>query len=221
MPYLTTWPGLTLPDMPLSILVTIRTKMGRHYLVHLEFERFRDELTNFAAELAPQLIVRDDEGATKFVPVTAKMRQHTTMHTVSHLPFPPPPSSNVLSKVAFSPQPAQCRSLAPFIRPPSASFVPTDGSEVLRLLVNGESILMDENRAKEIVSKEDVEIVVDLGMGSETSKINCTATTAFNAVDEDTGVAQLETHQTSRVLLNFLPISSHIADTSIRHSRKR
>jgi glutamate N-acetyltransferase/amino-acid N-acetyltransferase len=38
-----------------------------------EFTKFRDELTSFAAELA-QLIVRDGEGATKFVKVTVSVR---------------------------------------------------------------------------------------------------------------------------------------------------
>lgn len=38
-----------------------------------EFKVFRDELTSFAAELA-QLVVRDGEGATKFVTITVKVR---------------------------------------------------------------------------------------------------------------------------------------------------
>ena len=38
-----------------------------------EYEQFRDELTDFAAELA-QLIVRDGEGAEKFVKVTVNVR---------------------------------------------------------------------------------------------------------------------------------------------------
>lgn len=38
-----------------------------------EYEKFRDELTSFAAELA-QLVVRDGEGAEKFVRVTVEVR---------------------------------------------------------------------------------------------------------------------------------------------------
>lgn len=40
-----------------------------------EYEQFRDELTDFAAELA-QLIVRDGEGAEKFVRVTVNVRRN-------------------------------------------------------------------------------------------------------------------------------------------------
>lgn len=41
-----------------------------------EFVVFRDELTSFAEELA-QLVVRDGEGATKFVTITVKVRAET------------------------------------------------------------------------------------------------------------------------------------------------
>ena len=50
------------------------------------------------------------------------------------------------------------------------SFIPTDGSTPLRLLVNGEPEKVDEVRAKEIVSGDDVEIKVELGLGSESAK---------------------------------------------------
>jgi glutamate N-acetyltransferase/amino-acid N-acetyltransferase len=52
----------------------------------------------------------------------------------------------------------------------SVSFVPTDRSPVLPLLVNGEPEQVDEVRAKEILSAEDLEIRVDLGLGSESAK---------------------------------------------------
>jgi glutamate N-acetyltransferase / amino-acid N-acetyltransferase len=39
----------------------------------VEFRKFRDELTSFAADLA-QLVVRDGEGATKFVTVNVRVR---------------------------------------------------------------------------------------------------------------------------------------------------
>jgi len=45
----------------------------------------------------------------------------------------------------------------------SVSFVPSDGSEPLKLLVNGEPEQVDEVRAKEILEKEDLEIKVSLG----------------------------------------------------------
>jgi ArgJ family len=52
----------------------------------------------------------------------------------------------------------------------NVSFVPTDRSPVLPLLVNGEPEQVDEVRAKEILSAEDLEIRVDLGLGSESAK---------------------------------------------------
>jgi N-acetylglutamate synthase/N-acetylornithine aminotransferase len=52
----------------------------------------------------------------------------------------------------------------------SVSFVPTDGSPVLPLLVNGEPEQVDEVRAKEILSAEDLEVRVDLQLGSVSAK---------------------------------------------------
>jgi glutamate N-acetyltransferase / amino-acid N-acetyltransferase len=52
----------------------------------------------------------------------------------------------------------------------NVSFVPTDRSPILPLLVNGEPEQVDEVRAKEILSAEDLEIRVDLGLGSESAK---------------------------------------------------
>jgi glutamate N-acetyltransferase/amino-acid N-acetyltransferase len=52
----------------------------------------------------------------------------------------------------------------------SVSFIPVDGSPVLPLLVNGEPENVDEVRAKEILSAEDLEVRVELGLGSESAK---------------------------------------------------
>lgn len=49
------------------------------------------------------------------------------------------------------------------------SFIPQDGSQVLQTLVNGEPVPVDEARAKVILDMEDVEIEVDLQMGSESA----------------------------------------------------
>ena len=49
----------------------------------------------------------------------------------------------------------------------SVSFIPTDGSAELKLLVNGEPEEVDEARASEILSLEDLEILVRLGTGNE------------------------------------------------------
>ena len=49
----------------------------------------------------------------------------------------------------------------------NVSFVPADGTAPLPLLVKGEPEKVDEARALEIISQEDVEIRVELGLGSE------------------------------------------------------
>ena len=52
----------------------------------------------------------------------------------------------------------------------SVSFVPSDNSPALPVLVNGEPENVDEVRAKEILEKEAFEVLVDLGMGSEEAR---------------------------------------------------
>ncbi len=49
----------------------------------------------------------------------------------------------------------------------SVSFIPSDGSPELKLLLNGEPEVVNEVRAAEVLAREDVEIVVRLGGGSE------------------------------------------------------
>ena len=49
----------------------------------------------------------------------------------------------------------------------SVSFVPTDGSAPLQLVVNGEPEAVDEMRAAQILAQEDLEILVDLGGGGD------------------------------------------------------
>lgn len=45
----------------------------------------------------------------------------------------------------------------------SVSFIPSDHSSPLPVLVNGEPENVNENRAKEILEKEEFEVLVDLG----------------------------------------------------------
>jgi glutamate N-acetyltransferase / amino-acid N-acetyltransferase len=51
----------------------------------------------------------------------------------------------------------------------SVSFIPADGSEELRLLVNGEPERVDEERASVILAMEDLEIRVRLNLGKESA----------------------------------------------------
>lgn len=52
----------------------------------------------------------------------------------------------------------------------SVSFIPADKSPALPLLVNGEPEKIDEGRAKTILMQTDLDIHVDLGLGSESAK---------------------------------------------------
>lgn len=49
----------------------------------------------------------------------------------------------------------------------NVSFIPTDGTAELKLLVNGEPEQVDEARAAEILELEDLEILVRLGTGDK------------------------------------------------------
>ena len=52
----------------------------------------------------------------------------------------------------------------------SVSFLPSDGSAPLPVLVNGEPQKVDEDRAKIILQEEEFEVEVKLGMGNESAK---------------------------------------------------
>ncbi|KAG8966804.1 hypothetical protein FRC03_011327 [Tulasnella sp. 419] len=139
-----------------------------------EFRIFRNELTSFAVDLA-KLVVRDGEGATKFVTVTVQGAPtfedaHKIASTVS---------TSSLVKCALYGEDANwgrilcavgyTTSLSRPIDPTkiSLSFIPSDGSEPLKLLTQGEPEIVDEVRAKVILEREELEIKVELGLGSE------------------------------------------------------
>jgi glutamate N-acetyltransferase/amino-acid N-acetyltransferase len=138
------------------------------------FARFTDELTSFATELA-QLIVRDGEGATKFVKVgvVGSPTFEGARHIASTI------SRSSLVKTALNGEDANWGRIlcaVGYSNPPgfsidptrvSVSFIPTDGSAALPLLVKGEPEKVDEARASEILAMEDLEILVDLGLGDE------------------------------------------------------
>ncbi|PSR76295.1 hypothetical protein PHLCEN_2v8527 [Hermanssonia centrifuga] len=136
------------------------------------YEVFKEELTSFAADLA-QLVVRDGEGATKFVTVSV---QGATNYEDAHK-IASRISTSALVKTALYGEDANWgRILAatgsiPLSAPldptkVSVSFVPCDGTTPLPLLVNGEPEKVDEARASQIVSQEDLEVRVDLGLGN-------------------------------------------------------
>ena len=133
----------------------------------------RTIVTDFLQRLS-QLVVRDGEGATKFVRVRV-------INCTNH-----PDTRKIASSVARDPlvktalygkdanwgrilcaigyaNTKDVKAVIP--KRTSVSFVPADGSETLKLVVNGEPENIDEARAAEILAQQDLEILIDLGGG--------------------------------------------------------
>lgn len=140
---------------------------------------FRDALTEFAIDLA-HLVVRDGEGATKFITVTVQGSPsfEIAKDVASTI------STSALVKTALYGQDANWGRILCSVgysaagrhgvvdpSKVSVSMRPGKGnsltSDVLPLLANGEPVPLDEVHASKILAQEDVEIVVDLGLGPE------------------------------------------------------
>jgi len=130
-------------------------------------------LTAFAQQLA-QLVVRDGEGATKFVHVRVVNSPSyddakRISSTIARSPLVKTALygkdanwGRILCAVGYT-QGVSEGTVVP--ERTSVSFVPVDGSEELELLVRGEPEAVDEMRAGQILECEDLEIRVDLGGG--------------------------------------------------------
>ena len=130
-------------------------------------------LTAFTQQLA-QLVVRDGEGATKFVRVrviNAPLYEDAKKiaSTVARSPLVKTALygkdanwGRILCAVGYT-QGVEEDVVVP--EKTSVSFIPVDGSEELKLLVGGEPEAVDEIRAGKILEGEDLEIRVDLGGG--------------------------------------------------------
>jgi glutamate N-acetyltransferase/amino-acid N-acetyltransferase len=147
-----------------------------------DYATFQEVLTNFATDLA-KLVVRDGEGATKFVtirvtesPSLAGARKIAS--TIAKSPLVKTALygkdanwGRILCATGYSQisEPGMPVNDVPEIVPEktSVSFIPSDGSPELKLLVNGEPESVDEERATQILAAEDLEIVVRLGGGKE------------------------------------------------------
>lgn len=135
-----------------------------------------EAVTSFAQQLS-QLVVRDGEGATKFVHVhvVRALSYDDARRVASSIARSPLVKTalygedanwgRILCAVGYTPD------LSPGAVVPertSVSFIPVgsdSGSPELRLLVRGEPETVDETRAKQILQNEDLEIRVDLGGG--------------------------------------------------------
>lgn len=130
-------------------------------------------LVEFTQELA-HLVVRDGEGATKFVTVRVRNSRHSLdgKYVASAIARSPLVKTALYGRDANWGRILCAIGYADHVRKgvvvperTSVSFKPVDGSPELKLLVNGEPEMVDEERASAILQNEDLEIVVDLGGG--------------------------------------------------------
>lgn len=145
-----------------------------------DFAAMSTILTGFAQSLS-QLVIRDGEGATKFVTVNVRSAPtYKDAHAVASMIARSPlvktalygKDANwgrILCAIGYTPN------ISPGAVVPertSVSFVPTPTSAskdegVLKLLVNGEPEAVDEARASRLLQDEDLHIEVNLGTGTE------------------------------------------------------
>lgn len=136
-----------------------------------DYQAFHAVLSDFMADLA-KLVVRDGEGATKFV--TVKVEGAGTDDVAKRIANSIVRSplvktalygkdanwGRILCAIGYAPG-----KNAIYPHQTSVSFLPADGSAELKLLVRGEPEQIDEARAKEILEMEDLEILVRLDDG--------------------------------------------------------
>lgn len=133
-----------------------------------DYAAMQETLTTFAADLA-KLVVRDGEGATKFVTirVTNAASYADAKRVASTIARSPLVKTALYGKDANWGRILCATGYAEGVdsvvpEQTSVSFVPTDGSPELKLLVRGEPEAVDEARAAQILEAEDLEILVRL-----------------------------------------------------------
>ncbi|OMJ29296.1 Arginine biosynthesis bifunctional protein ArgJ 1, mitochondrial [Smittium culicis] len=147
-----------------------------------DFLSFRDNLTEFSKHLA-QLIVRDGEGATKFITINISNASSPTDAKAVGVSIAKSP----LVKTAFFGQDANWGRILCAIGYSSAKIDPSTVSlrisstpsnpsgnvadSCIDLLVNGQPLELDEAKASAILAHEDLTVDVDLGLGSDSATI--------------------------------------------------
>jgi glutamate N-acetyltransferase/amino-acid N-acetyltransferase len=172
-----------------------------------DFVAFQRTLIEFMADMA-KLIVRDGEGATKFI--TIRVRGSPSYPAAKHIASviarsvlvktgiygKDPNWGAVLAALGYSLIDTQFAGkgiIVPELT--SVSFMPVDGGAELKFLDKGSPAKVDEARAKEVMEQEDVEVVVDLrdgGKGAgqdveETVYWTCDLTHEFVTINGDFG----------------------------------
>ncbi|KAH8702367.1 hypothetical protein BGW36DRAFT_395016 [Talaromyces proteolyticus] len=140
-----------------------------------DYIAIQNVLTSFAQSLS-QLVVRDGEGATKFVTVRVQNSPcynsaRRIASTIARSPLVKTALygrdanwGRILCAIGYTEGVTE-GTVVP--ERTSVSFKPVDNSPILKLLVNGEPEAVDEERASAILQNEDLEIVVDLGGGEK------------------------------------------------------
>ncbi|QPG73732.1 hypothetical protein FOA43_001045 [Brettanomyces nanus] len=137
--------------------------------LHPNYNILEHEVTEFAKQLA-QLVVHDGEGSTKFI--TLRIKDALTYEDAKKVASSI--SNSPLFKTAMYGEDANWGRIlcatgyaGAEVNPmkTNVSFIPTDGSEELKLLVNGEPQNVDEDRASVLLKREELEVMVDLGTG--------------------------------------------------------
>ena len=145
-----------------------------------DYVAMRDILTTFAQQLS-QLVVRDGEGATKFVEVNVRNALDASSakaiaSTIARSPLVKTALygkdanwGRILCAIGYT---SDVSAGAVDPAKTNVSFVPAENSAtknegVLKLLVDGEPEQVDEDRAGRLLQDEDLKIEVDLGTGNE------------------------------------------------------
>ncbi|KIW09628.1 arginine biosynthesis ArgJ, mitochondrial [Verruconis gallopava] len=153
----------------------------------------QETLTKFAKDLS-QLVVRDGEGATKFVAIRViNARSYQDAKRVaSTIARSPLVKTALYGKDANWGRILCATGYAEGVEgvvptETSVSFIPTDGSAELKLLVNGEPQNVDEARAAEILEAEDLEILVKLSdqSGEEATYWTCDFSHEYVTINGD------------------------------------
>lgn len=167
-----------------------------------DYATLQTVVSEFAQDLA-KLVVRDGEGATKFV--TIRVVESPSLDgarkvasTIARSPLVKTALygkdanwGRILCAVGYSQisEPGTPSTSESEINPSrtSVSFIPSDGSAELKLLVNGEPESVDEARAAEILAHEDLEILVRLGKegGEEASYWTCDFSHEYVTINGD------------------------------------
>lgn len=162
-----------------------------------DFVQVQTQVTEFAQRLA-QLVVRDGEGSTKFVTVNVKNALNFKDAKIIAESI----SNSMLVKTALYGQDANWGRILCAIgyakldnlqslddKKINVSFVATDNSEPkeLKLIVDGVPQLdIDEARASELLAQQDLEVLVDLGTGSEECQFwTCDLTHEYVTINGD------------------------------------